>query len=81
MGCPVNKVAKKAGAGASLLKDPQNVYNITQLLKLRGTKIRRVVLRHLHAERLSIPRISDAGGLNIVIAGVSTFLKEKYLKF
>ena len=29
MGCPVNKVAKKAGAGASLLKDPQNVYNIT----------------------------------------------------
>lgn len=29
MGCPVNKVAKKAGAGASLLRDPQNVYNIT----------------------------------------------------
>lgn len=30
MGCPVNKVAKKAGAGASLLKDPNNVYNITK---------------------------------------------------
>lgn len=28
MGCPVNKVAKKSGAGASLLQDPQNVYNI-----------------------------------------------------
>ena len=30
MGCPVNKVAKKAGAGASLLQDPQNVYNIVK---------------------------------------------------
>ena len=28
MGCPVNKVAKKSGAGASLLLDPDNVYNI-----------------------------------------------------
>ena len=30
MGCPVNKVAKKAAAGASLLKDPNNVYEITK---------------------------------------------------
>lgn len=30
MGCPVNKVAKKAGAGASLLQDPDNVYNIVK---------------------------------------------------
>ena len=30
MGCPVNKVAKKAGAGASLLQDPNNVYNIVK---------------------------------------------------
>jgi len=30
MGCPVNKVAKKAGAGASLLVDPNNVYNIVK---------------------------------------------------
>ncbi len=30
MGCPVNKVAKKAGAGASLLVDPENVYNIVK---------------------------------------------------
>lgn len=30
MGCPVNKVAKKAEAGASLLKDPQKVYEITK---------------------------------------------------
>ena len=30
MGCPVNKVAKKAGAGSSLLKDPQKVYEITK---------------------------------------------------
>jgi nifR3 family TIM-barrel protein len=30
MGCPVNKVAKKAGAGASLLQDPENVYNIVK---------------------------------------------------
>ncbi len=30
MGCPVNKVAKKAGAGASLLVDPKNVYNIVK---------------------------------------------------
>lgn len=30
MGCPVNKVAKKAGAGASLLVDPVNVYNIVK---------------------------------------------------
>lgn len=28
MGCPVNKVAKKSGAGASLLLDPNKVYNI-----------------------------------------------------
>lgn len=28
MGCPVNKVAKKSKAGAALLVDPQNVYNI-----------------------------------------------------
>ncbi len=28
MGCPVNKVAKRAAAGASLLKDPNNVYDI-----------------------------------------------------
>ena len=30
MGCPVNKVAKKAGAGASLLQDPNRVYEITK---------------------------------------------------
>lgn len=30
MGCPVNKVAKKAHAGASLLVDPNNVYEITK---------------------------------------------------
>jgi len=30
MGCPVNKVAKKAEAGASLLKDPNKVYEITK---------------------------------------------------
>lgn len=30
MGCPVNKVAKKAGAGASILKDPALVYQITK---------------------------------------------------
>lgn len=28
MGCPVNKVAKKSGAGASLLLDPNKVYDI-----------------------------------------------------
>ena len=26
MGCPVNKVAKKSGAGASLLQEPEKVY-------------------------------------------------------
>lgn len=30
MGCPVNKVAKKAGAGSNLLKDPNKVYEITK---------------------------------------------------
>lgn len=30
MGCPVNKVAKKSGAGSALLKDPNNVYNIVK---------------------------------------------------
>lgn len=30
MGCPVNKVAKKSGAGASLLKDPEKVYEIVK---------------------------------------------------
>lgn len=30
MGCPVNKVAKKAGAGSSLLRDPKRVYEITK---------------------------------------------------
>ena len=30
MGCPVNKVAKRAMAGASLLKDPNNVYEIVK---------------------------------------------------
>lgn len=30
MGCPVNKVAKKASAGASLLKNPDKVYEITK---------------------------------------------------
>lgn len=30
MGCPVNKVAKKAGAGSYLLKNPQRVYEITK---------------------------------------------------
>ncbi|MCR5113451.1 MAG: tRNA dihydrouridine synthase DusB [Acholeplasmatales bacterium] len=30
MGCPVNKVAKKAGAGASLLQDPEKVYEIVK---------------------------------------------------
>lgn len=28
MGCPVNKVAKRAGAGSSLLRDPNKVYEI-----------------------------------------------------
>ncbi|MFI3329295.1 MAG: tRNA dihydrouridine synthase DusB [bacterium] len=28
MGCPVNKVAKKGGAGSALLKDPKKVYEI-----------------------------------------------------
>lgn len=30
MGCPVNKVAKKSGAGASLLQDPDKVYEIVK---------------------------------------------------
>lgn len=30
MGCPVNKVAKKSGAGASLLRDSNNVYEIVK---------------------------------------------------
>ena len=30
MGCPVNKVAKKSGAGASLLKNPEKVYEIVK---------------------------------------------------
>lgn len=30
MGCPVNKVAKKSHAGASLLQNPNNVYNIVK---------------------------------------------------
>lgn len=30
MGCPVNKVAKKSGAGAALLQDPNNVYEIVK---------------------------------------------------
>lgn len=30
MGCPVNKVAKKSGAGASLLQDPDKVYLIVK---------------------------------------------------
>lgn len=30
MGCPVNKVAKRAGAGSSLLMDPNKVYEITK---------------------------------------------------
>lgn len=30
MGCPVNKVAKRAGAGSSLLRDPYKVYEITK---------------------------------------------------
>lgn len=30
MGCPVNKVAKKSGAGASLLQDPDKVYQIVK---------------------------------------------------
>lgn len=30
MGCPVNKVAKRAQAGASLLQDPNKVYEITK---------------------------------------------------
>lgn len=30
MGCPVNKVAKKSGAGAALLKDPNRVYEIVK---------------------------------------------------
>lgn len=30
MGCPVNKVAKRAGAGSSLLRNPNNVYEITK---------------------------------------------------
>ena len=30
MGCPVNKVAKRAAAGSSLLRDPNKVYEITK---------------------------------------------------
>lgn len=30
MGCPVNKVAKRAGAGSFLLRDPNKVYEITK---------------------------------------------------
>lgn len=30
MGCPVNKVAKRAGAGSYLLRDPNKVYEITK---------------------------------------------------
>ena len=33
MGCPVNKVAKKSGAGAALLQDPNNVYKIVKAVK------------------------------------------------
>lgn len=32
MGCPVNKVAKRAGAGSSLLRNPNKVYEITKVV-------------------------------------------------
>lgn len=38
MGCPVNKVAKKAHAGASLLENPKLVYEITKAVVLAVKK-------------------------------------------
>lgn len=38
MGCPVNKVAKKSCAGASLLKEPKLVYDIVKSVKDNVTK-------------------------------------------
>lgn len=70
MGCPVNKVAKKANSGASLLKDPELVYNIVKSVKENVKKPVTVKIRlgwdHLSINYLEIGKLIEKAGADAI---------------
>lgn len=59
MGCPVNKVAKRAGAGSNLLKDPSRVYEITKAV-VEAVKLPVTVKIRLGWDEASINAVENA---------------------
>lgn len=59
MGCPVNKVAKKAAAGASLLRDSNRVYEITKAV-VEAVKLPVTVKIRLGWDENSINAVENA---------------------
>lgn len=59
MGCPVNKVAKRAGAGSNLLRDPEKVYAITKAV-VEAVKLPVTVKIRLGWDSESINAVTNA---------------------
>jgi len=74
MGCPVNKVAKKSGAGAALMQNPELIYNIVSNVVKAVKKPVTVKIRagwdleHINAVEVS-KLIEKAGASAIAIHG------------
>ncbi len=70
MGCPVNKVAKKANAGSALLRDPQKVYEIVysvvQSVKKPVTVKIRTGWDHDSINAVEIARLIEKAGASAI---------------
>ena len=70
MGCPVNKVAKKSGAGASLLQDPAKVYEIVKAVVASVSKPVTVKIRigwdFEHINCVEIAKLCEKAGASAI---------------
>ncbi len=70
MGCPVNKVAKKSHAGASLLQDPKLVYDIVSNVVQKVSKPVTVKIRigwdFEHINAVEIARLIEKAGASAI---------------
>lgn len=70
MGCPVNKVAKKSGAGASLLQDPNKIYEIVKNVVLNVKKPVSVKIRigwdFEHINCVEVAKLIEKAGASMI---------------
>ena len=70
MGCPVNKVVKKSGAGASLLQDPDKVYEIVKAVVSAVSKPVTVKIRlgwdQDHINCVEIAKLCEKAGASAI---------------